>query len=229
MYLARLATALATAAAVSAVATAGQAAPVDVRVSDIEGYVLSHTSPEKLAAALSASLKQLPADDPRRAASEFSTLRGLLGERPVAAAKRGPQLSAPLGSFAILAQPQESHALAAPALAALPSFTMAALAAAAPAPEAPAKQFAAVLGRFEDAALAGSVWREISSLDPLAVKGLSANLVAIKGGGVTLVAGPLPDEDTAAGRCTAFASLGMACTAGAFSGKPLALASGPGG
>ena len=26
--------------------------------------------------------------------------------------------------------------------------------------------------------------------------------------GVTLVAGPLPDEDTAAGRCTAFASLG---------------------
>lgn len=225
MYVVRLATAMAVAAAASAVATAGQAAPVAVRIADIEGYVLSHTSPEKLAAALSASLKQLPAGDPRRSSSELNTLRGLLQDRPVAGARPSSQMAIPAMSFAMLAPPEMPHAQTTVALVAAPPLTMASVAAA----PAAAKQFAVMLGRFDDAALAGSVWREISGLDPLAVKGLSANLSPIRGGGVTLLAGPLPDEDTAAGRCTAFASIGMACTPGAFSGKPLAAASGPGG
>jgi hypothetical protein len=90
-----------------------------------------------------------------------------------------------------------------------------------PAPPPAPTTFAVVLGTFDDAVLAASVWRELAAADPLAVKGLTPRIVSKKGAAATLVAGPLEDKDTAAGRCTAFAALGMQCTPGAFGGKAL--------
>lgn len=211
MFAIRFGAAIAAAAAASACAAGGATLPA----AELESYVLARAPADKLAAALANTLSQMPANDPRRVSAEAS-LRGLLA--PVAAE---PALAFAATRFAPLAP------LAAPpvaiSLASSPTFTFAALEAPAPvaAPAKPPAAFAVVLGRFDDAGMAGSVWRELAGADPLAVKGLSARLAPIKGGGVTLVAGPLADQDSAAGRCTAFSALGMACTPGAFEGAPL--------
>ncbi len=185
---------------------------------ELEAYVLARAPTDKLATALANNLSQMPASDPRRASAEAS-LRGLLEAVP----KAEPPMTFASMRFAPLAIAAAPNAPA--SLAATPTFKFASLDAPAAVP-APPSVFAVVLGRFDDAAIASSVWRELAGADPLAVKGLSARLAPIKGGGVTLVAGPLSDRDSAAGRCTAFAALGMACTPGAFEGAPLAGGSG---
>ena len=150
----------------------------------------------------------MPANDPRRNDPQIVALRNALTGAP-----------APSRNIALLQGP-----VAAPvqvAMAAAPATLKITLAAekAAPTPPAPSA-YAVVLGTFDDAALAGSVWRELAAADPVAVKGLSPHLLTAKGQ-VTLLAGPLADRDVAAGRCTAFAALGVQCAPGAFGGKPL--------
>jgi hypothetical protein len=218
MFAIRFGAAIAAAAAASACAAGGPSLPA----AELESYILACAPPDKLAAALTANLSQMPAGDPRRESPEMTSLRGLLQPAP----KAEPALAFAASRFtplAFVAAPSPSAPLAA-----IPAFKFAALEAPAPAaaPAKPPAAFAVVLGRFDDAAMAGSVWRELSGADPLAVKGLSARLAPIKGGGVTLVAGPLGDQDSAAGRCTAFAALGMACAPGAFEGAPLSEAKG---
>jgi hypothetical protein len=211
MFAIRFGAAIAAAAAASACAAGGPSLPA----AELEAYVLARAPTDKLATALVNNLSQIQPGDPRRASVEAS-LRGLLE----ASAKAEPPIKFASAHFALLAAPAAPSGFA--SLVTTPGFKFAALEAQAPA-AAPAKPsvFAVVLGRFDDAGMAGSVWRELAGADPLAVKGLSARLAPIKGGGVTLVAGPLSDQDTAAGRCTAFSALGMACTPGAFDGAPL--------
>jgi hypothetical protein len=91
---------------------------------------------------------------------------------------------------------------------------------AAPPPVVKKQVFAVALGKFDDAFIAASVWSELASADPLAVKGLAPRLSTGKAG-MTLLAGPLEDEDTALGRCTAFKALGVECAPAAYQGKPL--------
>jgi hypothetical protein len=203
--------------AVAALVSVGGCAALGARIGGhkLEAHVLARAAPEKLAAALSADLQALPADDPRRAAPQIVALRGLLEETDFAAHTvrfaaiedagipatyaLGPSPSPVTNTFADAPAPVELH----------PSF-------------------AVVLGRFDDAAIAAATWAELAAADPLAAKGLTPRLASAKGqaGQVTLVAGPLEDADTARGRCTAFAALGVACTAGAFEGKPLPRAPG---
>jgi len=67
-----------------------------------------------------------------------------------------------------------------------------------------------VLGQFADARLASAMWREIESLESAAMTGLDAYL-AVAGGRVTLVAGPLADEASASERCLALSVWGVSC------------------
>lgn len=211
MFAIRFGAAIAAAAAASACAAGGPTLPA----AELEAYVLACAPTDKLATALANNLSQIPPGDPRRANAEAS-LRGLLE----AGAKTEPAITVAAAHFAPLATPAAPIGVA--SLVATPGFKFAALEAPSPAAvPAKASVYAVVLGRFDDAGMAGSVWRELAGADPLAVKGLSARLAPIKGGGVTLVAGPLSDQDTAAGRCTAFSALGMACTPGTFEGAPL--------
>jgi hypothetical protein len=183
---------------------------------ELEKHVLAHAGPTKLAAALASDLMNRPADDPLRLSPQMAGLRGLL-DAPAMSLAAAPQKLAVTAHFtptlvaaitprAIepLAQAPQSLALA----------IVAEPAAAAPAPKKAV--FAVALGKFDDAGIAASVWAELASADPLAVKGLIPRL-----SGGKLIAGPIEDEESAAGRCTAFAALGVECATAPFGGKAL--------
>lgn len=187
---------------------------------ELEKHVLANAGPTKLAAALASDLMNRPADDPLRLTPQMAGLRGLLDAPPVKAASAAPA-DGGLRAAALVSSPV---VLAAVPINALPRAATLAIAppaeAAAPPPPVKKQVFAVALGKFDDAAIASSIWNELASADPLAVKGLSPRLAAGKGG-QTLLAGPLEDEDSAAGRCTAFKALGVSCAAAPFEGKPL--------
>ncbi len=200
--------------AVGGCASAGRA----IGGPELEKHVLAHAGPTKLAAALASDLMNRPADDPLRLSPQMAGLRGLLDapamslaaapQKPAVTARFTPTLVAQIRPRAIepLARVPQSLALA---IAEAPVA-----ASATPAPKKPA--FAVALGQFDDAGIAASVWAELASADPLAVKGLIPRL-----SGGKLIAGPIEDEESAAGRCTAFAALGVACATAAFGGKAL--------
>lgn len=183
----------------------------------LEREVLARAGPTKLAAALATDLMNRPANDPLRLSPQMAGLRGLL-DAPAPPATIAAQAQ-PRGAFAAplaALSPVSLEAIYAPAsLTAGPALALPAAPAARPA------AFAVALGRFDDPAIAGAVWGELAAADPLAVKSLTPHLVTDKTG-VSLLAGPLADEDTARGRCTAFAALGVECAPTPLRGKPLA-------
>ncbi|MES1203949.1 MAG: hypothetical protein ABUS57_21125 [Pseudomonadota bacterium] len=207
-----------------AVASAGGCASAGRAIggADLEQHVLAHAGLTKLAAALATDLINRPADDPLRLSPQMAGLRGLLDAPAAQAAVAAPamrvasvQPAAFMSPIAFRVADLAAPMPPGPALAAMQT------APAAP-PPAPKKQvFAVALGKFDDAAIAASVWGELSAADPLAVKGLAPRLAAGKAG-MTLLAGPIEDEDTALGRCTAFKALGVECAPAAYQGKPLA-------
>jgi hypothetical protein len=204
----------------AAMSASACAAEPSLRGADLDAYVLSRSQPEALAVALASRLNAMPAGNPWRNGPAIAVLRDALGE--------GMVELAPASRFATL--PEVAAPRLTNSLADAPSLKLAALAL--PAPPEPPTVYAVVLGRFESAGLAASVWTELAGADSLAVKGLTVKYAPIKGQGdaVTLLAGPLPDQETAAGRCTAFAALGISCSPGAFEGRPLqAQANGPNG
>jgi hypothetical protein len=206
---------------------------------DMRTFVLADSDPALLADVLANKLKRVSSNDPVRADPRFEKLRGALGVAgpvmaPVAQVKDKPAKGAkgvaiaPLGLLPVSFVSPPDLTLASAPQAINANFVVAAPAPvpdaeAVPKPAAPPAPttFAVVLGTFDDAVLAASVWRELAAADPLAVKGLTPRIVAKKGAAATLVAGPLDDKDTAAGRCTAFAALGMQCVPGAYGGKAL--------
>jgi cell division septation protein DedD len=190
-----------------------------------------------LADVLANKLKRVGSTDPVRSDPRFEKLRDALGVAapvmaPVASVKGKPAKGAQIAPLDLLpvnlVSPAPALTLAAAPQVINANFVVAppapapdAEAAPKPAPPPAPTTFAVVLGTFDDAVLAASVWRELAAADPLAVKGLTPRIVAKKGAAATLVAGPLEDKDTAAGRCTAFAALGMQCVPGAYGGKAL--------
>jgi hypothetical protein len=186
---------------------------------ELERNVLAHAGPTKLAAALATDLMNRPADDPLRLSPQMAGLRGLMDApaMKLAAATAPPPAAWPVTlispvSFTVVTAPL-SLAPAAPSLAMMGAPV-------APSPVAKKQVFAVALGKFDDAFIAASVWGELAAADPLAVKGLSPRLASGKAG-MTLVAGPLDDEDTALGRCTAFKALGVECAPAPYQGKAL--------
>jgi hypothetical protein len=206
---------------------------------DLRNYVLADSEAAMLADVLANKLKRVGPNDPVLADPRFEKLRGALGApAKVSPASQTKAAKADtikavdaLPALDFVSPPNLVLAAAPPALDlrfVLPVSTASTdepgagpkAEPKAPPPAAPTT-FAVVLGTFDDAVLAASVWRELAAADPLAVKGLTPRIVAKKGAAATLVAGPLEDKDTAAGRCTAFAALGMQCVPGAFGGKAL--------
>ncbi|MGE3302400.1 MAG: hypothetical protein AB7M12_04745 [Hyphomonadaceae bacterium] len=184
----------------------------------LERHVLAKAGPAKLAKALAADLGD-PGYDAFALPPEVLALRGVLDDT----VRRAEAGRFPLFADALIAAsdaPAPVAALAAPTQIAPPPEAEAEAGAAAPAIAPDAKPtYAVALGRFGDAAQALAIWRELAAADPLAVKGLAPRVAAERAGGVTLLAGPLPDSDTAAGRCTAFTALGVACAPAPFRGK----------
>jgi hypothetical protein len=198
--------------AVGGCASAGRA----IGGPELEKHVLAHAGPTKLAAALATDLMNRPADDPLRLSPQMAGLRGLM-DAPVMSLAAAPQTPAVTARFApalvAAITPRAIESLA-PAAQSFALAIAAATPVAAPAPKKPV--FAVALGKFDDAGIASSVWAELASADPLAVKGLIPRL-----SGGKLIAGPIEDEESAAGRCTAFAALGVECATAAFGGKAL--------
>jgi hypothetical protein len=197
----------------------------------LQDFVLAHAEPAQLAEALTKQLARLPADDPRRADPKVAALRGLLEGAPAVMMAAAPPIETAVQPVALLARLEAGGAIPLATAADIPQPLTLAFndppAPLAPVIAKPPAAFAVVLGTFDDAALAASVWRELAAADPLAVNGLSPRLSTKKGQpGVTMVAGPLEDSEVAAGRCTAFTALGVQCTPGAYAGKPLPSRSG---
>lgn len=209
---------------VLAVASAGGCASAGRAIggSALEQHVLAHAGPTKLAAALATDLMNRPADDPLRLSPQMAGLRGLLDAPAAQVAVTASAMHAVSVQSAAFISPVAFRVadLVAPLP---PGLALAAIQQApAAAPAAPKKQvFAVALGKFDDAAIAASVWSELSAADPLAVKGLAPRLAAGKAG-MALLAGPIEDEDTALGRCTAFKALGVECAPAIYQGKALA-------
>jgi hypothetical protein len=164
-----------------------------------------------------------PADDPLRLSPQMAGLRGLLDAPAITViAAAAPTKSGVTAWPMPLIAPVTFHLATALALPAPAMPALATVQDAPAAPPAPKKQiFAVALGKFDDAGIAASVWSELAAADPLAVKGLAPKLSSSKAG-MTLLAGPLDDEDTALGRCTAFKALGVECAPAQYTGKALA-------